>query len=457
MKLHIKIILCTIIVIAVTLGFGGIYLIKSLFDQGIQRETRQAVDENAILSFAFETIALSLPVKYDRLEDGTIREIAATLNAGRGVRISGEDGQPLFVSEGLEEIDSTLLLTVNPMELAYRIVKHEEHYYINTATIVTVMGRLVYIETFKDITSIFSDRDTGFDLYRIMTLLALILSALVMALISFWLTRPIRILSRASKRMADGNYKIPAKRVSSDELGSLTDDFNTMADKLSAHITELQEVAESRERFVAAFAHELKTPLTSIVGYADILRSRELDAEKSFMSANYIFTEGKRLENLSFRLLDILVLKNQTLDKRIINVTDIFSVLKNTFQTESGLSIKYDEAEIFAEADLIITTLVNITENAVKASDEGAPIHITGQKVDDGYRFLVRDHGCGIPPEEIDKLTQAFYMVDKSRSRQQHGVGLGLTLCADILALHDSKLEIESTLGEGTQVSFVIA
>ncbi|MDR2711688.1 MAG: ATP-binding protein, partial [Clostridiales bacterium] len=100
--------------------------------------------------------------------------------------------------------------------------------------------------------------------------------------------------------------------------------------------------------------------------------------------------------------------------------------------------------------------LINIAENAVKASGQGGRIEISGRIADGGYCFSVRDYGHGIPAAEIKKLTQAFYMVDKSRSRSRHGVGLGLTLCADILALYDSTLEIESTPGEGTKVSFRI-
>jgi signal transduction histidine kinase len=456
MKFTLKVFLCTITVIAVALGFGGIYLVNTLFNQAIQRETRQAMDENAILRISFETIALNVPVKYDRLEDTTIREIASSLSTGRSIRISEEDSQALFASEGLDEMDNSLLEAITDTTQAYRIIKAQDRYFINTATSANAMGRMLYLETYKDISSIFDDRDTGFQLYRNITLLALLIGTIIMSFFSFWLTRPIRLLSRASKSMASGDYHIRAKRVSNDEFGLLTDDFNTMADGLQLHMTELQEAAKSRERFVAAFAHELKTPLTSIVGYADLLRSRKLGEEKTFMSANYIFTEGKRLEKLSLRLLDIFVLKNRALDPRITPVIEIFTVLGETFPSERGVVIEYEEATLNVEIGLLIATLDNLIDNAIKASEPYARIEVAGRITDDGYRFSVRDFGCGIPPDKIDKLTQAFYMVDKSRSRSEHGVGLGLTLCAGILALHDSMLEFESTPGEGTEVSFLI-
>jgi len=456
MKFTFKVFFCTITVIAIALGFGGIYLVNSLFGAAIHRETRQAMDENDILRFAFETIAMNVPLKYEHLQDKTIEEIAATLKTGRHIRISGEDKQALYSFEGLD-VDNTLLNAISETTQACRIINIHGHYYINTATSVNVLGRFLYLETIKDISSVFDDRDTGFAIYRNITLLTLLGGAIIMSLISLWLTRPIRILSGAAKAMGTGDYSIRAKHVSHDELGLLTNDFNTMADALESQISALKEAAESRERFVAAFAHELKTPLTSIVGYADLLRSRKLDEENRFMSANYIYSEGKRLEKLSFRLLEIIVLKNRALKKHITPASAIFAVLEDTFcPAEVEVMINYDEAKFDLEADLLITALVNIAENAVKASEPGSRVEITGRITNAGYRFSIRDHGCGIAAEEIDKLTQAFYMVDKSRSRSRHGVGLGLTLCADILALHGSTLEIESTPGVGTEVSFLL-
>lgn len=286
----------------------------------------------------------------------------------------------------------------------------------------------------------------------------LLLGTLIMHLISSWLTKPIRLLTKATERMAEGDYSYRAIQVSQDELGQLTHDFNVMANSLEENVGRLEEEIQAREDFVAAFAHELKTPLTAIIGYADMLRSHKLDEEKSFMSANYIYTEGKRLETMSFRLLDIIVTKRGGAEFQVVSAESVFGYLEDMFGkgTEVELRYQYEEGRLWAEGNLIKTVLVNLIDNACKASESGGLIEVTGRKMENGYRFLVRDHGVGIPEEEQHRITQAFYMVDKSRARSKNGAGLGLALCEEILKLHGSTLEIESELGVGSCIGFVL-
>ena len=102
------------------------------------------------------------------------------------------------------------------------------------------------------------------------------------------------------------------------------------------------------------------------------------------------------------------------------------------------------------------SVLINLVDNACKASEEGGKVEILGRKTQNGYLFSVKDYGMGIPEEEYGKITNAFYMVDKSRSRSRNGAGLGLALCVEILKLHNSELRINSKIGEGSRFSFLI-
>lgn len=462
MKFSLKLLLWTIIVMAVALGFSGFYFVNFVFETSLNREIQQALDENSILGFAFETAALNVPAKYDVLQDNTVEQIASNLetgghNSSRLLRLSGEQKNVLYKSDGFEA-DNSLLEQTNENAKTYQIINLNDKYYIQTGITVNALDRILYLETMKDISEVFRERALGFSVYRRVTIIMLILGTVIMHIISSWLTKPIRLLTRATKRMATGDYYYRARQVSNDELGQLTMDFNKMANALEDNINKLEEEIKSREDFVAAFAHELKTPLTSIIGYADMLRSHKLDEEKSFLSANYIYTEGKRLEAMSFRLLDIIVTKRGTVEFQMISAESLFMYLQDMFSANKNMTvnIQYEKGMVRAEANLIKTVLVNLVDNACKASEPGGRVEVEGYCLDGGYRFAVKDFGVGIPEEEQKNITKAFYMVDKSRSRSRNGAGLGLALCAEILLLHDSRLEIDSRLGEGSCFSFVL-
>lgn len=462
MKFSLKLLLCTVIVLAIALGFSGFYFVNYVFDTSLGREVGQAVDENSILCFAFETAALNVPAKYDVLQDHTVEQIASNLEAGgqsssRMLRLSDEEKNKLYASDGFET-DDGLLMQTDVTTKTYRTIFMNGHYYIQTGSTVNALDRVLYLETLRDVSEVFSERELGFRVFRQVTVIMLVLGTVIMHLIASWLTKPIRLLTRATKRMAAGDYDYRAKQVSNDELGQLTLDFNHMAEALEENINKLEDEIQAKEDFVGAFAHELKTPLTAIIGYADMLRSRKLDEEKSLLSANYIYTEGKRLEAMSIRLLDIMVTRHGQAQFQEVQAENLFLYLRDMFKTNESMrfTYAYDKAVVWVESNLIITVLINLLDNACKASEPGSLIEVSGSSGEEGYRFTVKDHGMGIPEKELAKITKAFYMVDKSRSRSRNGAGLGLALCTEILSLHGSSLEIASKVGEGTSISFVI-
>ena len=373
------------------------------------------------------------------------------------LRISDEEKSVLYAGDGFEA-DEALLELTDENTRTYRTILLNGRYYIQTGSTFHALDRVLYLETLRDVSEVFSERELGFRVYRRVTIIILILGMVIMYLISFLLTKPIRLLTRATKRMAAGDYDYRARTVSSDELGQLTLDFNHMAEALEENINKLEDEIQAREDFVGAFAHELKTPLTAIIGYADMLRSRQMDEEKSLLSANYIYKEGKRLEAMSIRLLEIMVTRHGQAQFQEVSAETLFLYLHDMFTPNESMEFiySYDQGTVWAESNLIITVLINLLDNACKASEPGSTIEIRGRQEEKGYRFIIRDYGIGIPKEELLKITKAFYMVDKSRARSRNGAGLGLALCTEILSLHNSVLEIESTPGEGTGISFVL-
>lgn len=475
MKFSMKLVLSTIIVLALALGFSGFYFVNYVFETSLDREVGQALDESSILSFAFETAALNVPLKYSVLPDSVVEEIASKLemggrSEGRLLRIADEEQNVLYTSDGFTA-DEGLLPQTDQHTKSYRVIFEGDSYYVHTCVSINTLDRILYLETMKNVTEVFTERAMGFSLYRKVTITMLLTGMVIMLVIASLLTKPIRLLTKATKRMAAGDYTYRARQISQDELGQLTRDFNGMANALEENICKLEEEIEAREEFMGAFAHELKTPLTAIIGYADMLRSHKMDEEKSIMSANYIYTEGKRLEAMSFRLLDIIVAKQEKADLQEIPVQELFVYLQEMFAEKREMDIRfhYEEGVVLAEANLIKTVLVNLVDNACKASETGGAgsgtedaaenvgvVEVIGQAADEGYRIAVKDYGIGIPEEEQHKIVKAFYMVDKSRARSKNGAGLGLALCAEILKIHHSRLQIESKVGEGSCFSFVL-
>ena len=301
MKFLYKILLWTLIIMAAAFGLSGYLFVNFVFKTALEREVNQALDDNSILQFAFETAALNVPAKYDVLQDIAVEQIGSRLEGGgKGsghlLRLSGEEKKNLYASEGFVE-DTSFLESISENTRTWQIIEQNNRYYIQTGIMVNVLDRNLYLETMEDVTEVFEERAMGFSVYRKVTLAMLMFSLIVMFLICTWLTKPIRILTGATRRMAEGDYSYRAKQVSSDELGQLTQDFNSMANVLEGTIEKLKEEVRAREDFIAAFAHELKTPLTAIIGYADLLRSRKLDDEKHFLCVCWtlLLPGGRRL------------------------------------------------------------------------------------------------------------------------------------------------------------------
>ena len=227
--------------------------------------------------------------------------------------------------------------------------------------------------------------------------------------------------------------------------------------ELEKALASLEDAAEKREEFIASFAHELKTPLTAIIGYADMLRSKDMAPKPRFTAAGYIFSEGRRLEALSLKLMDIIVAGKSDFERRRMDagyfIRDVAAVsVPSTGGDGLTLDMRWDRGEVAIEPDLFKTLLINLVDNARKASRKGQKVELYGKREEGGYAFYVKDYGRGMNPEEIEKITEPFYVIDKSRSRSQNGAGLGLAICQRIAELHGSKLEYESSPGKGTTV-----
>ena len=224
------------------------------------------------------------------------------------------------------------------------------------------------------------------------------------------------------------------------------------------HTTALQQLNDRQSRFVADLTHELKTPLTSMIGYADLLRGGELPPENQRRAADAIYHESTRLESLSQQLLSLQDLRQEALTLTAVPVATAFEDVARSLP-DCPVNLEKtcpEDAAVRADRVLLADLLRNLVLNAAHASAPGSTVTLRCLPAEDRWRLEVADTGCGIPPEALPHLTEPFYRVDKARARANGGSGVGLALCADIAAAFGAKLEFTSTVGEGTTVALTL-
>lgn len=281
-------------------------------------------------------------------------------------------------------------------------------------------------------------------------------AAILLLYVLLWHSlRPLQALSEGAQAMAAGAYgqRVPEQR--KDEIGELGRDFNKMAEAVEEHIREVEDSEEKKTLFMGSLTHELKTPLTAISGYAQTLRLVKLSDEDRETALGYICQESKRLDRLSKKMLRLMELDREgELDRAAVPLGALCEDAASTCAPAAkakgvALSIGPCEGEWLGDRDLLTEAVVNLADNAVKASAPGQTVRLY---TEDGA-LVVEDEGQGIPAEDLGRLTEPFYMVDKSRSRHSGGAGMGLALTAVILRRHGLTLHFESHLGAGTKAS----
>lgn len=459
MKLSWKVFLSTLIITILTFSIGGYFLISAVFQSALNRESNSALEENKMLHSYFGAVITTITSE-EQSKMAMIKTSESIIshfsNDKLSIRIS-DDAQNIIAQSDDVNFDMNLLKQLEDDSLAYKTIEYNSSYYIQTASVLNTFSGKVYLETIHDISSIFADRQNLFSFYRKLIFCMLIINGLLVFFMTLWTLSPLKKLSNTTREIAKGKYSDRAVIQTKDEMGLLAEDFNKMADSLETKIRDLEATTISQRDFIGSFAHEIKTPLTSIIGYADMLRSKKMTEENRILAADYIFNEGKRLEALSLKLLDLLVVKNREFEMKEINMKELFNNIKGIMEpTLKGsniiLKVSAEDTQIKVEVDLMKTLIFNLVDNARKAIKERGIISLTGKRIsDDRFMIIVKDNGKGMPEEELSRITEIFYMVDKSRFKDK-GVGIGLSLCKEIVELHDGKMKFESQVDIGTSV-----
>ena len=450
MKFRAKLTIAMVLLLSLTYGIGGSLMIAQSFSSSIDRERDAAVQ-------TYRMVVDVLDLLGDNASPGTAANTVALVLHKLGSGGSSTAARIRFGAQMTTTGDTALLdeAPEPPAGSGVTSIVHTgngRHYLMLGATADGTTVQLAF-----DVTETYTVRQTQQRAYHTTFLILVAFGAAVAWVTSYLLTRQLGTLSRASRELARGNlgYRAPVR--SRDEVGQLAADFNRMAGQLERNVNRIQETMALQERFMADFSHEMKTPMTSIIGYADMLNSYELTEQERGEATYYIFSQGKRLESLSHKLLELVGMDRQEMEFKRILTRDLEENIRDTMRIpfeRKGIrgKINLEKGVIWGDRDLLLSLLYNLLDNAVKAVEEGGFILMKGRKLPQGYEIKVVDNGRGIPQEEIARITEAFYMVDKSRSRKEGGAGIGMALCQKIITLHQGELKIDSKLGEGTVI-----
>lgn len=289
-------------------------------------------------------------------------------------------------------------------------------------------------------------------------LMAMLFAVIAVYLVSHTITKPIKQMADVTKYYAEGDFSPRVNLMRTDEIGQLAASFNTMASSLA-------QLETSRRSFVANVSHELKTPMTTIGGFIDGILDQTIPAQQQEHYLRIVSEEVKRLSRIVVSMLNLSKIEAGQLDLNF-NDVDLSAMVLNTFLTlEQKISAAKIEIRgldelgqhtVRADADLLGQVVYNLVDNAVKFTPEDGYICVTISEEEDCTKTSILNSGAGISPDEIERIFERFYKVDKSRSADAKSTGLGLYIVKSILELHGGKIYAESIEGRYTEFVFTL-
>ena len=429
-----RIALCMVALVLTLLGPGMALVVSRSFALTMERECARALGEEA---------AIARALTLETAEGNVGRSTASTLQTRYG---SSE--LTIYLLQNGETITGEALPTAQKLpEL------------LNTETRATLLDGVserlliahaldgeITLLTALDVSPVYALRR---ELLRGAAALGLIGLALAGALaiwISGVLTRPLSQLADAAAKLADGDYTAPLPAAKNDEMNALIRAFSRMSAAIDERETALRTQAEERQALIDALAHEMRTPLTAILGGARLLRQSRLSGSQQSELLDTMAREASRLSTMDERLLLLTRLDHEA---PAFAPFDSQAMAREALSVFDGVRLEGDDAVFVGERELTILLLRNLVVNAQRAGGKEA-VRVTLHP--DG--FDVTDYGCGMTKEQIARAFEPFYKADKARTRSAGGAGLGLPLCRKIARLHHGELHMESEIGRGTRVCY---
>jgi len=465
MKIWQRIFLTTLAIVICSVMVIGLYLLRNQFQMELdgQAKNAQMLHEELVEGFRESIDNYKSEIGVKMLSDNDFQYIIsknirtmAISDYGIRTTVNGEYiNSNRYIREGLYR-----RYELNRGEMKYEIERIDEDYYLIMGSLCQVSGRDLYIFTTLELTELYERHESQINYLQTVAMITSLIAAFILLLLVKVQLNPLKKLQTGIHDIADGDYGKKLEIKGSSELKELTEDINQMSDKIADNMREMEEMLDNRTVFIGNMAHEMKTPLTAILGFSDIITiNPRLTREQVVEYSEYIYKEALRLKGMSGKLLELVQLQEDKVNNEVVNIKELLSEIIKTekvvFEKEN-VSIKKNlcKAYIMADRDLLKSLFYNIMDNAKKATETGGFIEVRST-VDDKFAYVeIIDYGIGIPEEDLKKVTEPFYMVDKSRTRKHGGAGLGLALCKKIVLLSNGTMDIKSKVGEGSTFTF---
>lgn len=472
MKLWQKIFLGSLMLIILTVNIISVILLNNNHRLIIEREQSHALNEHEYFKASFVNA-----VTYEKLAKGELIFDVYDITMIAVDTVNGQKLDTAIYNESKSITARNIPDKLNAMihdnfldnidtagnEYGTSVFTVDDEHIMVIGSAVEIEEKTYFIVTASDISEIYIMKKQQSDFIGKVSLAASAIVSLILLVMTIVLLQPLKRLNIYTKAIAGGKYDMRIKRKGSLEFCQLADNMNSMAEAVQSHAQKLENVAEARQTFIANLAHEMKTPLTSVLGFADLLRIKKNISDSDRMEyAGTIVEETKRLRSLSGKLMELITLGGTDIEKKPVSLPKLITETKTALtplldKNKVSLVCNYKDITFSADEELFKSLLYNIIENAVKASPMGEKIILNCAMYEGDAVITITDFGIGMSKDDMQRVFEPFYMVDKSRSRKAGGAGLGLALCAEIAKLHNTILEIDSRLGEGTTIFITIS
>ncbi|MBQ7776425.1 MAG: HAMP domain-containing histidine kinase [Lachnospiraceae bacterium] len=444
MKIWQKVYLTTLVVFLVMLNAGLLLAANYIFKHNLEIEEQQCERESYFLEQNL-THDFSILEKNGRMQETFINAVVA----GYQNYYQSQDINITLTKEDAEKVDGVF-------SRAWAVQG----------------GRRIYVAVYRSLAEPYEEytltyqkelvdfEETWALLLMTFVLISLVLSLLLCVLLLFMMHQMFKPLEKLNESVAEisrGNYEQHLEHKGEDEIAELAENINMMSDTIQGQISMLEDENAKKQQLMDNLAHELRTPLTSIYGYAELLQRGKLTEEEVYEGLSYIMRESKRLNKMSEELLSMRLLEQENVEYTKLSMDDISEHLRKilTEKLEAKkvqLEERHELGSFWGEEYLYIVLFRNLLENAIRASYEGGNVKFQSSKRDEEYCFEIIDRGIGMDEDELSKIMDAFYRVDKGRARVEGGVGLGLSIVNVIVAKLNGRIEFETKQGEGTKV-----